>query len=69
MAKNNKHDCANHKVHVGSCSNAVYGVGLFGALVYYLQQASSFSEGFMGILKALVWPAIMVYKAMGLLGM
>ena len=41
---------------------AVYGLGLIGALVYYLQHASTFSEGLLGILKAIVWPALLIYK-------
>lgn len=42
--------------------NMVYFFGLIGALVYYLQQASSFGEGVMGVLKALVWPAFVIYE-------
>ncbi|HSX02148.1 MAG TPA: hypothetical protein VLI05_02415 [Candidatus Saccharimonadia bacterium] len=41
---------------------AVYGLGLIGALVYYLGHASSFGMGLVGILKALVWPAFVVYQ-------
>jgi hypothetical protein len=42
--------------------NAVYGLGLIGALVYYIQQADGFWQGVLGILKALVWPAFLVYE-------
>jgi hypothetical protein len=41
--------------------NAVYGLGLIGALVYYIQAADSFGEGVLGVLKAIVWPAFVVY--------
>ena len=41
--------------------SAVYGLGLIGALVYYLQHATSFGMGILGILKAFVWPAFLVY--------
>jgi hypothetical protein len=41
--------------------NAVYGLGLIGALVYYIQAADGFWAGVLGILKALVWPAFLVY--------
>ena len=44
-----------------SCG-AVYGMGLIGALVFYLQQAAGFSEGLLGILKAFFWPAFLVYE-------
>ena len=43
--------------------NAVYGLGLIGAAVYYIMQATSFWTGVVGFLKALVWPAFMVYEA------
>lgn len=42
--------------------NMVYFFGLIGALIYYLQQANTFWEGFIGILKALVWPAFVIYE-------
>lgn len=38
-----------------------YGLGMIGAAVYYLQHASSFWMGVGGLLKALVWPAFLVY--------
>jgi hypothetical protein len=48
-------------------SGAVYGLGLIGALVYYFQNAESFWEGVLGLLKAFVWPAMLVYKLFELL--
>lgn len=48
--------------------NAVYCLGLFGAVVYYIQQASGFWEGIVGILKALVWPAFLIYELLKSLG-
>lgn len=41
--------------------DAVYGLGLIGALVFYVQQADGFWMGILGILKALVWPAFAVF--------
>lgn len=59
-----------HKHHNHSNGgNAVYALGLIGALVYYLSTATSFWLGLLGILKALVWPAFVVYEAMRALGM
>ena len=43
--------------------NAVYGLGLIGAVVYFWQQADSFGGYLIAILKALVWPAFLVYDA------
>jgi hypothetical protein len=49
--------------------SAVYGLGLIGALVFFWQQADSFGQYVLAILKAVVWPAFLVYEAFkGLLG-
>lgn len=42
---------------------AVYGLGLIGSLVYFWQQTSGLWDHVVGILKALVWPAFLVYDA------
>lgn len=42
---------------------AVYGLGLIGALVWFWQQANGFGEHLVGVLKAFVWPAFLVYDA------
>ena len=41
---------------------ALYFVGFLGALVYNLQAAAGFGAVVTGILKAIVWPAYIVYK-------
>ena len=48
-------------------SGAVYGLGFVGALVYFIQHASSFGDGLLAVLKAIVWPAIVVYHLLGFL--
>lgn len=50
-------------------SSGAYGLGFIGALVYFLQHATSFWVGVLGILKALVWPAMLVYKLLEFLQM
>jgi len=50
-----------------SCGGGVYFLALIGALVYHIQQATSFWGGVLGVLKALVWPAIIIYKLLGFL--
>jgi hypothetical protein len=47
----------------GTGGGAVYGLGLIGALVWFWQQASGFGAHIVGVLKALVWPAFLVYDA------
>lgn len=44
--------------------SAIYGLGLIGAAVYYISQAATFWSGLIGFLKALVWPAFLVYEAL-----
>jgi len=43
-------------------SSAVYGLGFIGAAIFYIKHAATFSAGVLGILKALVWPAMLAYK-------
>jgi len=45
----------------GAGGGAVYGLGLIGALVYFIQSATSFWDGLYGVFQALVWPAYLVY--------
>ena len=47
--------------HAGG-GNAVYGLGLIGALIYYIQESDGFWSGVLGVLKALVWPVFVVYE-------
>lgn len=51
-----------------SSTSAIYGLGVVGAAIYYISQATSFWLGALGILKALVWPAFLVYQALKVLG-
>ena len=52
------------KVVRQSASLPVYGLGFVGALIYYIQHAATFGLGLLGILKAMVWPALVVYKVL-----
>jgi hypothetical protein len=64
------HDQKGRKViYRGAASAPVYGMGLIGALVYYLQHATTFLAGVLGILKAIVWPAMLLYKLLEFLKM
>jgi len=51
------------------CSGAIYGLGFIGAVVYYISYATSFWMGVLGVLKAIVWPAFLVYELLKSLGM
>jgi hypothetical protein len=56
-------------IYRGAGSAPVYGIGLIGALVYYLQHATTFVAVVLGILKSLVWPAMLLYKLLEFLKM
>lgn len=50
--------------NVGGGGGAVYGLGLIGALFYYIQTAANFSEAIWGIIKAILWPAFLIYSVL-----
>ncbi|MFH1173819.1 MAG: hypothetical protein V1725_01665 [archaeon] len=50
-------------------SGAVYGLGFVGAAIYYISTAPGFWMGVWGIIKALVWPAFLVFELLKYLGM
>jgi hypothetical protein len=48
---------------------AIYGLGIFGALFYFWQQADAFWEYIWAVFpKAILWPAFMVYEGFRALG-
>ena len=52
-----------------STGGAIYGLGFIGAAVYYISTATSFWMGVLGFLKAIVWPAFLVYEVLKFLAM
>ena len=60
--KNCKVNCGN------SCGGAFYGFGFIGAVIYYISTATGFWMGVLGVLKAMVWPAFLVYELLKFLG-
>ena len=48
----------------GSSSDVVYVLGVVGAAIFYISAATSFWVGVIGFLKALVWPAFLVYEVL-----
>lgn len=48
------------KEHAGS--SAVYGLGVIGSLIYFLQNARSLDMVILGIVKSIVWPGVFVYE-------
>jgi len=48
-------------------SSVIYGLSFLGALVYFIQHATSFWFGVLGFFKAVFWPAMVIYKVLELL--
>ena len=51
-----------HGHRQGGGSDAVYGIGIFGAWVYYFKRATTSQERIMAFFKGLVWPAFLVHE-------
>ena len=47
----------------------VYGLAFIGAAIYFIEHADSFWMGVVGVLKAIVWPAILTYHLLTFLGL
>jgi hypothetical protein len=58
---------SNSNAGAAAGGGAIYGIGIFGALVYYLQQADGFWAFLYAFFEAVFWPAYMVYAALGAL--
>ena len=55
--------CKNNK-----SSDAVYGLGIIGAAIYFISNATTFWAGALGVIKAIFWPAFIVYQAFTFFG-
>lgn len=44
-----------------AAGGGIYGLGLLGAIVYYMIHAANFWMVLLGLLKAIIWPAMVVY--------
>lgn len=56
-------------IRQGGASEAVYGFGLIGAWIYFIGHATTFGMGVLGILKGIVWPAILVFELLKFLNL
>jgi len=61
--------CSSSKGNVAGVSSGVYGLAFIGALVYYIQHADTFVMGLYGLIKAMLWPAFVIYKLLEYLKM
>ncbi len=49
------------KIQTHAPHSALYFLGFVGAAIYYISTAPGFWMGALGLLKAAVWPAFLVY--------
>jgi hypothetical protein len=47
---------------------AIYGLGIFGAWVWFFQQADTFWQYLLAVFQGLFWPGFMVYDVFRALG-
>lgn len=50
------------KKNYGGQGSCIYVLGFIGAAVYFISSAATFWSGVLGFLKAMVWPAFLVYE-------
>ena len=55
---------SNNTSNAGTAASggAIYGLGIFGAWVFFWQQADSFWEYVWAVVQGILWPAFMVYE-------
>ena len=62
-----KETSCNHKSYE-TCGGAAYILGIIGAAIYYISTSTGFWNGVLGFLKALVWPAFLVFEMLKFVG-
>lgn len=40
----------------------IYGMAFVGSAIYFIQHATTFRSGVFGFVKAVFWPAVLMYK-------
>ncbi len=54
--------------HNNGSSSMIYALGFIGAAIHFISNSVGFWSGVLGFLKAVVWPAFLVYEAFSYLG-
>jgi hypothetical protein len=72
MKKDLFKNCKNSKIESGKYNSAYQGgcayfFAFIGASIYFIQNATTFWGGVGGVIKALFWPAVLIYKLLGFL--
>lgn len=64
----NEECCTSDKGNACGSGGCMYGFGFIGAVIYYISTANTFWMGVLGVLKALVWPAFLVFELLKMVG-
>lgn len=59
----------NNSMKDNGAFGGIYGLAFIGAAVYFIQHAVTFWGGVLGLIKAVFWPAILMYKLLEYLKM
>ncbi len=72
VGETKKEKCKGENKAMNASSNAsggaVYCLGIIGAAIYFISNAAGFWMGVLGFIKAIVWPAILVFELLKYLG-
>lgn len=63
-----KANCFSHHKNDGGMMGGAYGLAFIGAAVYFINNADGFWMIVLAVLKAIIWPAFLIYKVFTLLG-
>jgi hypothetical protein len=59
---------ADNSAGAAAGGGAIYGLGVFGAWVYFFQRAEGAADYLLAVVQGLFWPAWMVYEGFAALG-
>lgn len=62
--ENKNENCHHHHGGDKGFWGGAYFLTIIGAAVYFVEHAAGFWAGVLGVLKALVWPALVIYKVL-----
>ena len=60
-------DNTRRRIVVESGWSSMYGLAFLGALVYFIQHSTSFWGGVLGVIEAIFWPGVILYKVLEML--
>jgi hypothetical protein len=62
-------DNRGRRVIVDNSGASIYGFAFLGAAVYFVQHATGFWDGVVGVIEAIFWPGVILYEVLEMLKM